>query len=150
MTATLFTLLPLLIATLAPQAPDVSKPYDLKRLKLGTVSTVVIVLESTCASCFAPMDFYKSLMKLPAMDGTKRRVLVVAMDGVWPVKDKCDAAGFVPHRLTSGPYPDMDLPGVKTAPAILVLDAKGKQRGVWVGPFTAEKRNAIVAAVTAR
>jgi hypothetical protein len=125
-------------------------PFDVKTLRLGTVSTVVIVLESDCDPCFQPVEFYKRLMKMKAMDGKKRKVIVVAMDGVWPVKDRAKAAGFAPHGTTSGPYPDLEWPAVKTAPTILVLDGSGKQRGVWVGPFDVGKQKAITAAATAR
>ncbi|MEX2270145.1 MAG: hypothetical protein WD690_01650 [Vicinamibacterales bacterium] len=134
--------------TQAPAAPV--KPYDIRALKLGTLSTIVIALESDCKPCFDSIEFYKRLMNLPGMDGSKRRVVVVAMDGVWPVKKRTDALSFKPHRLTSGPYPGRDLPGVKAAPTILVFDRAGKQRGVWTGPFTPVQQKAVIAAATAR
>lgn len=138
----------ILAVAMAVQAP--LAPFDVKTLKLGSVSTVVIVLESDCEPCFEPVEFYKRLMKMKTMDGKKRKVIVVAMDGVWPVKDRAKAAGFAPHGTTSGPYPDLEWPAVRTAPTILVLDGSGKQRGVWVGPFTVDKQKAITAAATAR
>jgi hypothetical protein len=145
------TLCSLLLAGIVAQAPvGERRSYDIKQLGLGTMSTVVIALESDCNGCFDSVEFYKRLMKLPDMDGKKRRVIVVAMNGVWPVKDKTDALGFMPHRLTSGPYPDFDLPGVKAAPSILVLDRAGKSRGVWTGRLTSVQQKAVIAAVMAR
>lgn len=124
-------------------------PYDLKTLGLGKKATAFIVLgDQDCKDCVASMGFYKSLMKLPGMDGTERRVVVIAKDGVWPVKIVTDAHGFLPHHLTSGPYPRRPVPGVTKAPAIVVLDAKGKERGKWEGLLDASQQKAIVAALT--
>lgn len=123
-------------------------PYDIKNLKLGKLSTAIIVLGAdTCKDCIASMSFYKSLMKLPAVDGSARRVVVVAMDGVWPVKNITDAHGFTPHHLTSGPYRRRTVAGITKAPTILVVDGKGAQRGKWAGALTAAQQKEIIAAL---
>lgn len=130
--------------------PPKPTSYDVRNLGLGKLSTVVVVMASTCKACFDSVPFYTRLLALPGMDGKARRLVVVAMDGVWPVKFKTDAMQFTPHRLTSGPYPGLNFPGVKDAPTIVVLDAAGRQRGVWAGLLTAEQQKAVIAAATAR
>lgn len=130
--------------------PPKPTSYDARSVGLGKLSTVVVIMASGCKACFDAVPFYKRLLALPGMDGKARRLVVVAMDGVWPVKYKTDAVQFTPHRLTSGPYPGLNFPGVKEAPTIVVLDAAGKQRGAWAGPLTAEQQKAVIAAATAR
>ncbi|MDQ3068835.1 MAG: hypothetical protein M3R55_03790 [Acidobacteriota bacterium] len=133
-----------------PKPPPMPTSYDVKGLGLGKLSTVVVAMASDCKACLDAVPFYKTLLALPGMDGKARRLVVVAMDGVWPVKFKTDAAKFTPHRLTSGPYPGLDFPGVRRAPTIVVLDAAGKQRGAWAGPLTPEQQKAVIAAAMAR
>lgn len=124
-------------------------PYDITQLGLGTKATAFIVLEgSDCTACVESMAFYKRLMRLPEMDGKVRRVVVIAKAGVWPVKTVTDAHGFMPHRLNSGPYMLRPVPGVTKAPTVLVLDAKGVQRGKWEGALSAKQENEVIAALT--
>lgn len=151
--ATLVTLLmPAHAAVGAQKARNpLSGAYDIKRLGLGKRSTVVVAFEAEgCRACTDAIPFYKSLLKLPGMDGATRRLVVVAMDGVWPVKDITGKQGLEPHRLTSGPYPAGRLPGVTKAPTVLVLDGKGAQVGRWEGPLSEAQRKEIIAAVSRR
>lgn len=116
---------------------------------LGTASSAVIVLGAgQCGACIEAMEFYKSLMKLPGVDGVKRRVIVVARDGVGPIVDITDAHGFKPHVLTSGPYPRRPVHGVTRVPTVLVLDARGNERGKWEGALSAEQKKAVILALT--
>lgn len=124
-------------------------PYDPKTLGLGTEATIVIAMSTTCTSCIESMEAYKRLTALPGMDGKGRRVVAVAMDGVWPLKDLADPLGFKPHRLTSGPYPRTHLPGVSEAGSVLLLDRDGKARGKWVGRLSADMERNIVSALAA-
>lgn len=126
-------------------------PYDVKGLGLGRRATVVVAFAADdCGPCRNAIPFYKELLKMPGMDGTTRRLVVVAMDGVWPVKDIADKHGFEPHRLTSGPYPARKLPGVTKAPTVLVLDEKGVQVGRWEGALSAAQQKEIIAAAGRR
>lgn len=137
---------------MASQGQDMPKfdwsPYDIKQLGIGTKSTAFIILEGAdCKACIESMPFYRRLMELPEMNGTSRRVVVIAKAGVWPVKNVTDAHGFMPHRLNSGPYMMRPVPGVTSAPTVLVLDAKGVQRGKWEGVLSAEQQKAVIAAL---
>jgi hypothetical protein len=128
--------------------PHVPGPYDMKRLGMGSKATAFIILEDAgCAPCVQSVPFYKSLMKLPEMDGKVRRVVVLAKSGVWPVKDMTDAQGFTPHRLNSGPYPRGTIPGITVAPTIVVFDGTGVQRGKWEGKLSAASQKAVIAAL---
>lgn len=140
-------------ATLAAQqgGNPLAGPYDITRLGLAKRATVVVAFAAEdCKACADAIPFYKSLLKLPGMDGSTRRLIVVAMDGVWPVKDITDKQAFEPHRLTSGPYPAGRLPNVTRAPTVLVLDEKGTQIGKWEGPLTEAHRKEIIAAASRR
>lgn len=128
-----------------------SEPYDIKRLGLGKRATVVVAFAADdCNACTDAVPFYKTLLKIPGMDGSTRRLIIVAMDGVWPVKDITDKQRFEPHRLTSGPYPAGRLPGVTKAPTVLVLDEKGTQVGKWEGALSDAQRKEIIAAASRR
>lgn len=130
---------------------SLARPYDIKGLGLGTRATVVVAFAAdACKPCTDSIPFYKSLLTLPGMDGATRRLVVVAMDGVWPVKDLMKKQAFEPHRLTSGPYPAGRLPGVTKAPTVLVLDEKGTQIGKWEGPLSKAQRKEIIAAASRR
>jgi len=132
-------------------ANSMSGPYDIKSLGLGKRATVVVAFAAgDCKACTDAIPFYKSLLKISGMDGATRRLVVVAMDGVWPVKDITDKQKFEPHRLTSGPYPARRLPGVTRAPTVLVLDEKGEQIGKWEGQLTDAQHKQIIAAVSRR
>jgi hypothetical protein len=122
------------------------QPYDIKGLGLGTQSTLVITLSTDCKACLESMEFYKSLMRLPSADGTARRIVAVAMDGVAPVAEIVDPAGFKPHRLTSGPYMFRSLPGVSKPGSVLLLDSDGRQLRKWVGALSAAQQQEIVRA----
>lgn len=123
-------------------------PYDLKQLGVGERRTAFIILEGAeCAPCVESVPFYRSLMKLPGMDGRVRRVVVIAKSGVWPVKEMTDAHGFLPHRLNAGPYPRRPVPGVTSAPTIVVVDGKGIRRGKWEGVLNASQRKEVIAAL---
>lgn len=124
-----------------------TEPYDIKELGLGTRATVVIAMSTSCQSCVESMEFYKSLLALPEMDGKAGRVIGVAMDGVWPMHEIIAAEGFKPHRLTSGPYMTQSLPGVSQPGTILLLDADGRQRGRWVGRLTDAEQEELIAAL---
>jgi hypothetical protein len=130
-------------------------PYYARDLKnrdksaLGTTSSAVIVLGAAqCAACVESIEFYKSLMKLPGVDGVRRRVIVVARDGLNPVFGVIDAHGFKPHFMTSGPYPRRPIQGVTRVPTVIVLDAKGRERGKWEGILTSQQKQAVVLALT--
>jgi hypothetical protein len=86
-------------------------------------------------------------MQLPEVDGTARRVVVVAMNGVVPVSRMVESHGFKPHRLTSGPYSVRSLPGVSEPGTVLLLDAEGRQVGKWAGTLSDVQQREIVAAI---
>lgn len=91
--ATLVALFVPASATLVPQQDGnpLAGSYDIKRLGLGTRATVVVAFAADdCKACAEAIPFYKTLLKVPGMDGSTRRLIVVAMDGVWPVKDITD------------------------------------------------------------
>ncbi len=46
------------------------EPYDIRQLGLGTQRTLVIAMSTDCKPCLESMEFYKSLMLLPAADGS--------------------------------------------------------------------------------
>lgn len=125
------------------------QPYDVRELGLGTESTVVIAISSDCKVCVESIEFYKALTTLPGMDGKARKVVAVAMNGVWPVQDVVGPLGFKPHRLTSGPYMMRSLPGVSEPGTVLVLDAQGNQRGKWVGRLSPRQEEEIIKALGA-
>lgn len=122
-------------------------PYEIKSVGLGTRSTVVIAISSDCSACEQSIEFYKRLMELPLMDGTSRRLVVVAMNGAVPVHEMVTQKGLKPHRLTSGPYMRRTLPGVSQPGTILLLDADGNQRGKWVAPLSPEQEQQVIRAV---
>lgn len=131
----------------APKNPY-AKPYDIKGLGLGTEATVVVAFAAErCAPCTQGIPFYKRLLSLPRMDGKARRLVVVAVDGLWPVKDILDPNKFEPHRLTSGPYPAQRLPGVTRTPSLLLLDAAGSTVGKWEGGLSAAQQEEVIAAI---
>lgn len=134
----------------APAAPA-NQPagiYDVKRLGLGTAFTVVVAFAAeNCAPCRQSIPFYKTLLSLPRMDGKAGRLVVVATDGVWPVKNILDPNKLEPHRLTSGPYPARRLPGVTAAPTVVLIDRTGTTVGKWEGPLSAGDQEAIVKAI---
>lgn len=116
---------------------------------LGTKSSAVIVLGGAhCSDCIKSIEFYKSLMKLPGIDGVRRTIIVVARDGLNPVGKVLDAYGFQPNFMTSGPYPRRPIHGVARVPTVLVLDGNGNERGRWEGALSAEQKKAIVVALT--
>ena len=140
-------------ATLEPQqgGNPLAGPYDTKQLGLGTRATVVVAFAADdCKACAEAIPFYKTLLKVPGMYGSTRRLIVVARDGVWPVKDITDKQAFEPHRLTSGPYPAGRLPGVTKAPTVLVLDENGAPVGKWEGPLTDVQQKEVIAAASRR
>ncbi|HEY0871922.1 MAG TPA: hypothetical protein VGD94_00515 [Vicinamibacterales bacterium] len=121
-------------------------PYDLNTLPLGASATIVVVLSAECDDCVASIPFYKRLLK--ELDGERGKLIVVARDGVWPVKNVLDSHDFKPHHLTSGPYPARSVPGVgNTSPTLLVVDPKGKVDGTWSGRLPASQENQVMAAV---
>lgn len=123
-------------------------PYDMKGLGLGTEATVIVTFASEdCAPCVQAIPFYKRLLALPRMDGKARRFIVVAVDGLWPVKDVLAPHAFEPHRLTTGPYPARRLPGVVRTPALLLLDRAGRTIRVWEGPLSSAQQQEIIAAI---
>jgi hypothetical protein len=123
-------------------------PYDVKGLGLGTEATVVVAFASDrCPECRNAIPFYKRLLALPRMDGKTRRLIIVATDGLWPVKDVLDPQKLEPNRLTSGPYPGRTLPGVTKTPAVMLLDPRGKTVGIWEGALSSAQQEAIVAAI---
>lgn len=126
-----------------------SGPYDIKGLGLGSDKTLVVVFAAErCPDCRTAIPFYRKLMALPRMDGKVRRLVIVAMDGLWPVKEILDPAKLEPHRLTSGPYPGQKLPDVTKAPTVLLLDRAGKTIGKWEGALSAAQQEEIVQAVS--
>jgi thiol-disulfide isomerase/thioredoxin len=132
----------------APPKDPYAGAYDLKGLGLGTEATVIVTFASEdCAPCVQAIPFYKRLLALPRMDGKARRFIVVAVDGLWPVKDILDPQRFEPHRLTSGPYPARRLPGVSGTPALLLLDRAGKTVRVWEGPLSNAQQQEIIDAI---
>lgn len=137
-------------AAAAPgQTPGSPERFDLSRLGFGSEATVVIVLASSaCAACRSDIDFYKDIAALPRMDGTRRRVVVVATDGVVPLYKILEARGFKPHRLTSGPYPGASIPRVTDVPAVIVIGSDGEERGRWNGALGPEQRSALITAIT--
>jgi hypothetical protein len=104
-------------------------------------------MSTDCKGCIDSMEFYKSLMELPEVDGRARRVVTVAMDGVVPLSDIVAPLGFKPHRLTSGPYMFRSLPGVSEPGTVLLLDAEGAQIGKWTGALSETQKSEIVAAI---
>lgn len=118
--------------------------YDLTRLGVGKEATVIVVFSEQCVECTAALPFYKRLLSLPKMDGTVRRFVVVAPEGVVPASDAIAAAGLKPHRISSGPSPAAPPLPVKSMPAVIVLDAGGKIAGTWEGKLSASKETTIV------
>ena len=132
----------------APPKDPHAGPFDMKRLGLGTEATVVVAFAAEqCAPCRQAIPFYKRLLALPRMDGNALRLIVVATDGLWPVKDVLDSQRFEPHRLNSGPYPARRLPGVSGTPALLLLDRAGKVVRVWEGPLSGAQQQEIIDAI---
>jgi hypothetical protein len=86
-------------------------------------------------------------MQLPEVDGTARRVVVVAMDAGPAVAQVVESHGFKPHRLTSGPYSVRSLPGVSEPGTVLLLDPEGRQVGKWAGALSDVQQREIVAAI---
>lgn len=133
-----------------PPENPYGKPYDIKGLGLGSEATVIVAFAAErCPECRRAVPFLRRLLALPRMDGKVRRLIVVATDGVWPVKDLLDPLKFEPHRLTSGPYPVRSLPGVTRTPAVLLLDPAGRIVGKWEGELSRPQEAEIVKALDA-
>jgi hypothetical protein len=122
--------------------------YDLRRVGLGTDTTVVVVFSEAAPASVSALPFYQTLAALPGMDGIARRLVVIAPDGVVPAREVLLAHGVKPHRLTSGPSPaDLPLP-VRGIPAVVVLNTRGVQVGAWEGALTPDQQRDIVRAIT--
>jgi hypothetical protein len=147
LTMTIFVLTGVVLWKVLVPAP-LREPYDIKGLGLGSHRTLVITMSTDCKACLDSMDFYKSLMTLPQADGTERKVIGVAMDGVAPMSEIVTPLGFKPHRLTSGPYMFRALPGVSAPATILLLDADGRQLSKWVGTLSETEKQQIIDAFT--
>ena len=115
---------------------------------LGDKVTVLVFLEPDCAACVESMAFFKRLMTIPGLDGKAGRVVVIARNGVIPVKDLIDAAGFKPHRLTSGPAGAAA--AVQSVPAVLLLDGAGQRAGLWNGQLTEKQQQEVTELITRR
>jgi hypothetical protein len=125
--------------TVPAQVSTVSDPLAV--VGLGTEATVLVVVSPDCVACVESMDFYKSLLRLSRMDGFVRRLVVIAQDGVIPMKRILDSHDLKPHRLTSGPAEAQQIPVV---PTLIILDAAGRRQGTWVGRLTAAQEMDVV------
>lgn len=123
---------------------DPPNAEDWSPVGLGTKLTLLVVLSPDCASCEAGFGFYKELLRLPIMDGTAGRIVVVAR-GVGPMSDILKAHSFKPHRLTSGPAFARSI----EVPSAILLDRTGKRTGTWRGLLDPSKQKAVRAAVGA-
>ena len=117
--------------------------YDITYVKLASEQTVVLILASTCDECMTSMAFYHRLRKMPGMDGKRKKLVVFALDGVWPVKDILDTHGFRPHRLIS--YPTNSRLDAHTAPSLLVYNQKAALIGKWIGQLRPTDEDAVMA-----
>jgi hypothetical protein len=81
------------------------------------------------------------------MDGVRKRLVVLATDGAWPVKRALDAKGFKPHRLTSYPRLVNTLEVPDRPPSILVVDGAGMRLGMWSGPLSPDQEKEVLAAI---
>jgi hypothetical protein len=120
---------------------------NIQRVGLGTERTVILVLGSECGPCWETLDFYRTLLGAPGMDGKQKRLVVLASDGVWPVKRVIDAKQFTPHRLTSYPRVENTIELPDQPPGILVVDGKGVRLGMWTGRLTPRQESEVLAAI---
>lgn len=125
----------------AKPGPD-TEPLTLSpTVGLGKEVTVLVVLAPDCSPCLASLSFYKRILGLPRMDGIARRFVVLAQNGVIPVKRVLDAQSVTPHALTSGPAATHD---VKELPTLIVVDRQGRRLGAWVGHLTPEQEKVVL------
>jgi hypothetical protein len=117
---------------------------DFTSMGLGTEHTLVVVLAPACAPCDAALPFYKRLMERPAIDGTRRRVVVVG-HGVVPIRKALEAAGVYPHAVTSGP--DGFVASIGEFPTLILVDAHGTRQKSWTGPLSPEGERDVIAAL---
>jgi hypothetical protein len=126
------------------QIPPGADPLVSSTVGLGKEATVLIVISPDCQPCLESIAFYKKLLALPRMDGTARRLVILAQNGVIPVKRLLDEQNFKPHGLTSGPAATHE---IQDLPTLIVLDPSGKRRGNWTGKLTAKQEAEVLASI---
>ena len=119
-------------------------PDPFSTVGLGKEVTVLLVMAPSCTVCQAEIPFYKTLLELPRMDGTAKRLVVLGI-GIAPIRQELDSAKFRPHLLTSGPAATRE---ITEFPTVIVLDAQGKRLGAWTGKLTEVQQKEIVAAIS--
>jgi hypothetical protein len=120
-------------------------PYDIRtsRVALGRELTIIVIFGSDCPACVQSAPFYKKLLELPTMDGTAKRLVIMATDGIWPVKKLLDAHGLSPHQLISYPLSrKWDVPA--EPPTLVAFDGSGARLGLWAGQLTTGQQEQVL------
>ena len=152
-------------APVAPQVP-VGEPYfhDLGKFGLGAEVTVFVVYRAGCDPCNESLDFYKKLLSLPRMNGTDRRFVLLAVDGLAPAARDLEERGFPsPHRALGIASDAILLPDennelqrrtarvegvdLKNPPALIVVGPSGERLGTWVGRLTPQDEADVLAII---
>lgn len=126
------------------QIPADADPLVSTSVGLGKQMTVIVVMAPDCAPCVQALPFYQRLISMPNMDGVIRRLVVIAQNGVIPMKRVLDANKFTPHALTSGPSAAHE---ITQLPTLVLLDGHGHRVKTWSGPLTTAQEAEVVAAI---
>ena len=82
------------------------------------------------------------------MNGVNRRPVIIALNGVIPVKKVLDSHQLTPHRLTSGPSAaEVKARLFPEAPTLVVLDTAGRRVGTWVGLLSRAQEAEVLARI---
>jgi hypothetical protein len=120
---------------------------DVDELQLGRARlSAVVVVNSTCGFCIDSAGFYRRLAALEGKAGGSFQTLIVSLRGIE------DATAFASrHQLDlthTRPTPQ-DVPAkIPGTPTLVLVDAKGRVTGSWVGKLTATQEAEVITAVS--
>lgn len=128
----------------APYPPGSQLPV--RRAVTGDVRrTVILVLGTECHFCTASIPFYKRLMGLAEVDGTRGRVVIVSVSKVDDMVTYLSAHSLKYHSVIG--LRESDLRKIRITPSVVVVDADGTVKGSWAGVLTPQSEEAVMASL---
>lgn len=125
-----------------PQDAETTLQY-LKRLGLGKTLSIAVVFSADCEECLKQVPFFKRVIALPGMDGTKGRFMVLTRNGAVPAFTALKNAGFSGHTVGSYPEDPLELPSALGS--VVILDRDGKILTRWSGAPSSPQQEDILA-----
>ena len=107
-------------------------------------ATLVLAVRSTCKYCTESMPFYTRLNDSLKQTGRATRLVAVSTDSVDVLKEYFDKHGLAPELLRTVSEKDLKIAGT---PTLILADANGVVKKIWVGLLNAEREAAVISAV---